>query len=149
MGPWLSIVFIGVTLVAAGLFLVLRGVDARADIERELRDEQVMTSGDAAIPGVLVQDAATAQSQSEVIKAHTLGRWGPYSELPRDDPGRASFIDGVALRTALNMAVMGFALSEMAIGSGVIILIAGLATLLFAAPALHFLAGMVVPRPSD
>lgn len=108
-----------------------------------------MTSGDAAIPGVLVTDAATARAQADVIKEHTLGRWGPYSSLEREDPRRASFIDGVALRSALNMAVMGFALAELAMGAGIIILIAGAATLLFAVPTLHILAGQIVPKRSD
>ncbi|MCY3944711.1 MAG: hypothetical protein OXF44_00320 [Anaerolineaceae bacterium] len=148
-GPWLSIAVLGITLVAAGLFMVVRGSEAWADIERELSAEEVMTSGDAAIPGVLVTDAATARAQADVIKEHTLGRWGPYSSLDREDPRRASFIDGVALRSALNMAVMGFALAELAIGAGIIILIAGAATLLFAVPTLHILAGQIVPKPSD
>ena len=148
-GPWLSIAVLGITLVAAGLFMIVRGSEAWADIERELSAEEVMTSGDAAIPGVLVTDAATARAQAEVIKEHTLGRWGPYSSLERDDPRRASFIDGVALRSALNMAVMGFALAELAIGAGIIILIAGAATLLFAVPTLHVLTGQIVPKPSD
>ena len=148
-GPWLSIAVLGITLVAAGLFMVVRGSEAWADIERELSAEEVMTSGDATIPGVLVTDAATARAQADVIKEHTLGRWGPYSSLDREDPRRASFIDGVALRSALNMAVMGFALAELAVGAGIIILIAGAATLLFAVPTLHILAGQIVPRPSD
>ncbi len=148
-GPWLSIAVLGITLVAAGLFMIVRGSEAWADIERELSAEEVMTSGDAAIPGVLVTDAATARAQADVIKEHTLGRWGPYSSLDREDPRRASFIDGVALRSALNMAVMGFALAELAIGAGIIILIAGAATLLFAVPTLHVLAGQIVPGPSD
>ena len=148
-GPWLSIAIVGVLLVAAGLFMIVRGSEAWADIERELRAEEVMTSGDATIPGVLVTDAATARAQADVIKEHTLGRWGPYSSLERDDPRRATFIDGVALRSALNMAVLGFALSEMAIGTGIIILLAGAATLLFAVPTLHILAGQIVPKPPD
>ena len=148
-GPWLSIAVLGILLVAAGLFMIVRGSEAWADIERELSAEEVMTSGDAAIPGVLVTDAATARAQADVIKEHTLGRWGPYSSLDREDPRRASFIDGVALRSALNMAVMGFALAELAIGAGIIILIAGAATLLFAVPTLHILAGQIVPKPAD
>lgn len=148
-GPWLSIAIVGVLLVAAGLFMIVRGSEAWADIERELRAEEVMTSGDATIPGVLVTDAATARAQADVIKEHTLGRWGPYSSLDREDPRRASFIDGVALRSALNMAVMGFALAELAMGAGIIILIAGAATLLFAVPTLHILAGQIVPKRSD
>ena len=148
-GPWMSMAVMGLLLLAAGLFFVIRGMDAKADIREELRAEQVMTSQDAAIPGVLVEDAETAKAQSDVIKDHTLGRWGPYSSLPRDDPRRASFIDGVALRTALNMAIMGFGLADMAIGGGIIILIAGAASLVFATPALYMLAGMVVARTPD
>jgi hypothetical protein len=143
--PWISTAFIGVILVAGGVFLVVKGIDARNEIQRELRAEQVITSADARTPGVLVEDSDTARAQADVIKDHTLGRWGPYSKLPREDPRRASFIDGVALRTALNMSVMGFALADLAIAGGIIILIAGGASIALAAPAIYFLAGMVVP----
>jgi hypothetical protein len=109
-----------------------------------LRAEQIVTSQDASIPGVIVDDAETARAQADVIKEHTLGTWGPYSELPREDPRRAQFVDGVALRTALNMAVMGFGITDLVIGAGVIVIIAGVATIALATPALYFLAGMVV-----
>ena len=81
----------------------------------ELRAENIITSKEASIPGVLVEDSATARAQAEVIKQHTLGTWGPYSELPREDPRRAQFIDGVTLRTSLNMAVMGFGITDLVI----------------------------------
>ena len=106
-----------------------------------------MTSGDTARPGVVIDDAETARMQADVIKEHTLGTWGPYSELPRDDPRRAQFIDGVTLRTALNMAVMGFGVTQLVIGGGLIILLAGLATVALATPSLYMLAGMVVSPP--
>jgi hypothetical protein len=93
-----------------------------------------------------VDDAETARAQADVIKEHTLGTWGPYSELPRDDPRRAQFIDGVTLRTALNAAAMGFGVTELVIGTGILVLIAGAATLVLATPGLYFLAGVVVPR---
>jgi hypothetical protein len=145
--PWLSSLALGLVLVAAGVYTVVRALDVRAEIRDELRDEQVVTSQDARIPGVLVQDAATAKAQADAIKSHTLGRWGPFSELPRDDPRRAQFIDGVALRTALNLAVMGFGITDLLLGLGAILIVAGAATVALAAPALYFLAGMVVRRP--
>jgi hypothetical protein len=118
----------------------------RDEIRDELRAEQITTSQDARIPGVLVDDAETARAQADVIKQHTLGTWGPYSQLPREDPRRAQFIDGVALRTALNMAVMGFGVTDLIIGAGVLVLAAGAATVLLATPGLYFLAGIVVSR---
>lgn len=144
--PWLASFVLGLLLVVGGAFMVLQGISVRNEIRNELRAEQIMTSQDARIPGVLVQDAETARAQADVIKMHTLGTWGPYSELPRDDPRRAQFIDGVTLRTALNMAVMGFGVTQLVIGAGVLVLLAGAATLFLATPGLYFLAGMVMQR---
>lgn len=144
--PWIAASVMGLLLVAVGAYSIIQGLDVRNQIRNELRDEQIITSQDASIPGVLVEDAETAKAQADVIKQHTLGTWGPYSQLPRDDPRRAQFVDGVALRTALNMAVMGFGITDLIIGMGVIVLLAGLATLGLATPALYLLAGMVVTR---
>ena len=127
--PWLSSLAVGLILLGAGAFVALTGVATRNQIKDQLRAEGVMTAADTARPGVLIEDADTAQMQADAIKQHTLGTWGPYSELPREDPRRAQFIDGVALRTALNMAVMGFAITDLLVGTGLIIVLAGLATL--------------------
>jgi hypothetical protein len=144
--PWIASLVLGLTLVIGGIFMVVQGISVRNEIRDELRDEHVTTSQDADPPGVLVEDAKTARAQADAIKQHTLGTWGPYSELPREDPRRAQFIDGVALRTALNMAVMGFGVTQLVIGAGALVLVAGLATLFLATPGLYFLAAMVVPN---
>lgn len=144
--PWLSSLILGLLLAGGGAYMVLQGLAVRNEIQSELRAERITTSKDAAIPGVLVEDAGTARAQADLIKEHTLGTWGPYSELPRDDPRRAQFIDGVTLRTALNMAVMGFGVTDLVIGAGALVLLAGLATLVLATPGLYFLAGMLLAR---
>ena len=145
--PWLASLTVGLVLLCGGAYMVFAGIQTRNELREELRAEQVMTSGDTPRPGVLIEDAETARMQADAIKEHTLGTWGPYSELPRDDPRRAQFIDGVTLRTALNMAVMGFGVTQLVIGGGLIILLAGLATVALATPGLYMLAGMIVPPP--
>lgn len=147
-GPWTSAATIGLILVAAGLFFLIKGISTRAEIRSELVQEQITTSKDASIPDVLVSDAETAKAQSDAIKGHTYGRWGPYSKMDRTDPNRAVYLDGVTLRTALNLAVAGLGVADMAIGAGILVLIAGIATLVLAAPALFFLAGVIVPGPA-
>ena len=142
--PWIGSLAVGLILLAGGGFMVMRGVETRELLRDELRAEQITTSGDASRPGVLIEDAETAQMQADVIKQHTLGTWGPYSQLPREDPRRAQFIDGVALRTALTMAVMGFGVTDLVIGAGLLIVLAGVATLMLATPSLYLLAGLVV-----
>ena len=146
--PWISSLVLGLVFLGGGAYMVFQGVDVRNEIRDELRDERVTTTQDAEIPGVLVDDAETARAQADIIKEHTLGTWGPYSELPRDDPRRAQFVDGVALRTALNMAVMGFGITDLVISAGIIVLAAGAATVVLGTPGLYYLAGMVAePRP--
>ena len=147
--PWIASLVLGISLSIGGVYMVIQGLNVRSEIRDELRDEQITTSQDASIPGVLVEDAATAKAQADVIKEHTLGTWGPYSQLPREDPRRAQFIDGVTLRSSLNMAVMGFGITELVIGAGVTILVAGLATVGLATPGIYYLAGMVVPKPES
>ena len=144
--PWIASGIVGLLLLVGGTYMVVQGLSVRNEIRDELKAEQITTSQDARLPGVLVKDAETARAQADVIKEHTLGTWGPYSELPRDDPRRAQFIDGVTLRTALNMAVMGFGVTDLVIGAGALVLVAGLATLLLATPGLYFLAGMVMAK---
>ena len=129
--------------------MAFTGVATRNEIRDEMRAEQVMTSADTARPGVLVQDAETARMQADAIKEHTLGTWGPYSALPRDDPRRAQFIDGVALRSALNMAVMGFGITDLLVGAGLMIVLAGVATVGLATPGLYLLAGIVTKPEVD
>ena len=147
--PWIASLILGISLAAGGIYMVTQGMSVRTEIRDQLRDEKITTSADASIPGVLVEDAKTAKAQADAIKQHTLGTWGPYSELPRDDPRRAQFIDGVTLRSSLNMAVMGFGVTDLVIGAGVTILVAGLATVGLATPGIYYLAGMVVPRPDS
>lgn len=75
--PWLASLAIGGILVGGGTLMVSSGIATRNLIREELPTEQVMTEADTARPGVLVEDAATAQMQADTIKHHTLGTWGP------------------------------------------------------------------------
>ena len=77
---------VGLPLVAAGLLFIVMGFDTHDQIREELKEEMVVTSDDAVMPGVLVDDAETAKAQAGVIKEHTLGTWSLYSELAHGRP---------------------------------------------------------------
>ncbi len=127
-------VLMGLGMIAMGSVFVYMGLEAKSDISAALRQEQVITSQDATIPGALVEDAATAQAQQDIIESHTFGRWGPYSQMERDDPNRDTYLSGLTLRTALNLAVVGFGVADLAIGTGAISIMLGL-----------IIAGLAVP----
>ena len=129
---------LGVGMIVIGSIFIFMGADAKGEIQEALRKERVITSKDATLPGVLVEDVATARAQQDVIEDHTFGRFGPYSGMERDDPNRDVYIKGLTLRNALNLAIVGFSLGDLAIGLGAVTIVLGLITTGLAIP-MHIL----------
>lgn len=140
---WLATAVFGAILLAMGAFFVYEAFDAKALIRAELADEAVVTGDDAAIPGVLVTNAAAAQAESDVIKAHTWGKYGPYSLMDREDPNRVTYLKGLTLRNSLNMAVLGFGVADLAMATGAAIMLIGFAAAALGAPVLYLAWGRV------
>ena len=127
-------ILLGIGMIALGVIFVLMGYGAKSDIREALLKERVITGADSAIPGVLVEDLMTAKAQQDTIEAHTFGRFGPYSGMERDDPNRDVYIKGLTLRNALNLAVVGFGVADLAIGIGWVTVVLGL-----------MIAGLAIP----
>ncbi len=140
-------VALGLGMVALGGVFIAMGLDGRGEVRDALAKEQVITSKDASIPGVLVQDAKTARAQQDAIEGHTFGRWGPYSSLDRDDPNRETYITGLTLRNSLNLAVVGFGLADLAVAMGAVTIVLGLIIAGFAVPV-HLLVTRLQTRTS-
>ncbi len=51
-----------------------------------------------------------------------------------DDPNRETYLKGLTLRNALNLAVVGFGVADLAIGTGAISIVLGLIVTGFAVP---------------
>ena len=138
---WIGAAAVGLAFVALGILFVVMGLDAKATIRAALADENVTTSSDAVefgVPaGILVRDAKTAEAQADVIKMHSIENYGLYTEMERDDPNRATYIKGLTLRNSLNLSVLGFGVADLAIGTGAVILLMGVATLAVGVPALY------------
>ena len=138
---WAGALALGLLFVGLGAMFIFTGLEAKDTIRVALMEENVITSADAVefgVPaGVLVNDATTAEAQAEVIKMHSFDRYGRYSDMDRDDPNRAAYIKGLTLRNSLNMAVMGFGIADLAIGTGAMIILMGAGTMAFVAPVLY------------
>lgn len=138
---WIAAAAAGLAFVGLGILFVVMGFDAKATIRAAMAEENVTTSKESVefgVPaGLLVQDAKTAEAQANVIKMHSIDRYGLYTEMERDDPNRATYVTGLTLRNSLNLAVMGFGVADLAIGTGAIVLLMGVATLVVGVPALY------------
>jgi hypothetical protein len=117
---WLVPLPLGAGFIAGGGYMVVQGLLAKRQVREALEAEQIVSSTESRIPGVLVNSAATAEAQEEVIRTHSLRETGgrTFAQLPRGDALRDYYLRAVTLRTALGLAVMGFKISDLVIGLG-------------------------------
>jgi hypothetical protein len=170
---WLAPIVLGVAFIAGGLYMVSEGRTAKDEVRDAIVRENITTSEDASIPNVQVNSAATAKAQAEAIEAHTLKTTGgeTYATVDRyiaadgvgttsnkeeallgpdgnpvANPARNTAFQGAALRTSLNLAVMGFKVSDLVIGMGFLMVAIGGTFVLFLAPAVYYAAELANER---
>lgn len=170
---WVAPIVLGVAFIAGGLYIVREGNAAKDEVRDAIVRENVTTSEDASIPNVKVTNAATAKAQAEAIEAHTLQTTGgdTYATVDRyiaadgvgttsnkdealkgpdgnpvANPARNTAFQGAALRTSLNLAVMGFKVSDLVIGMGFFMVAIGGTFVLFLAPAVYYAAELANER---
>ncbi len=79
-------------------------------------------------------------AQAEVIKRSTREQYGRYTDMARDDPNRDHYLRGLTLQNGLNLAVLGFGVADLAIGTGAVVILLGVAILGIGVPATYLLA---------
>ena len=136
---WAAGLLLGVVLIGLGAFFVVSGIQAKNKLVTAMAAEQISTSASASIPSQPIVNAATAQSQQDLLFKHSVGTYGPYSKLAKDDPNRASYLDALTIRNSLNMAVMGFGVSNLAMGAGAVIILLGLGAIGVGVPVLYWI----------
>ncbi len=135
---WIAPVILGLVFVALGAYTIREGVEAKDLVRTALVDERIVTSDDASIPGVLVNSAETARAEALVLKEHTWGEYGPYTEMERGDPNRDSYLNALTMRNSLNLAVMGLRMSDLVVGVGTLIVVLGVINVVGVAPMLRW-----------
>jgi hypothetical protein len=172
---WLVPIVLGVAFIAGGLYMVSEGNSAKDEVRDAIVSENIITSEDASIPNVQVNSAATAKAQSEVIKKHTLETTGgeTFATIDRylapdggttsdrdaalkgadgnpiPNPVRNTAFQSAALRTSLNLAVMGFKISDLVIGMGFFMVAVGATFIPFLAPAVYYAAEVANKRSRE
>lgn len=139
---WLAPLALGVVFIAAGIYMVLEGRAAHDEVRDAIVAENITTAEDAAIPNVLIDSPDEAKAQSDAIEQHYLKATGgkTYSELDREDPLRDTAFRAAALRTSLNLAVMGFKVSDLVVGMGAFMVVIAGVFVLVLAPAVYYSA---------
>jgi hypothetical protein len=123
---------VAITTIVAGGILIVAGAITYFAVHRQLSDEHIVVSSDAAhFGGQDVEGPFTAYEQAQTIKKHALDIGGgkTYAELPKDDPARQSVMTASFLRSSLYTSVVAFGVAALVIGLGVLFVLIGLALL--------------------
>lgn len=129
----------GLAFLVAGPFAISQGASAKGKVRATLRAEHIVTAKDASMPGRLIDTAAEAESQADIIAKHAAEATGgkTYAQMGREDPKRVVAFNGAALRTSLMTSVLAFGVSDLVIGIGAFITAVGLALLALAYVTQH------------
>ena len=149
------LIVIGVAFAIGGVFTVVRGLDARNQVQTELAAAKITTPEDASIPNAAVTDKATAESMANIIDHHAMEATGglTYSEMgrfatPDADPAgtndsaaaakdaagkplpnnaRNTAFQASMLRTSLFSSIMAFEIATLVVGLGIMLAAIGIA----------------------
>jgi hypothetical protein len=126
--------FLGIAFLVGGLFTLWQGwhtrnelVEALADERLEVQDPMILLTYEGArapegveVPTVLIDTAMEADAQARVIRTHTLSSTDgkTYSQMDREDPGRALYITSLTLQNSLHQAHIGLEISRLVLGIG-------------------------------
>ncbi len=128
-----------VCLVIGGIF-IWQSVDVKSGVVDKMRLMNESYGGDCEymsldgeihvypkkIDGV-IDTQWEAKYMADTLMAHRLSDYPPYTQMDRDDPDRATVIQGITMETALTVAQMGFGISTLALGIGVFMAVTGVA----------------------
>lgn len=123
---------LAVLVMVGGVVLALGGVGTWGLVQTSLADEKITVAEDARwFAGEPVDGPFTAYSQADIIEHHAMEASGgkTYAELDREDPVRATVMNGSFLRASLFTSVVSFGIAAMAVGLGALFLLVGAALL--------------------
>jgi hypothetical protein len=124
-----TLMVLGLILVAAGFYTLNRGWDAKDQVRTELEAQKIVTPEDASIPNTKVNSSETAIAMADIINEHAMKATGgkTYAELDREDPARQTAFNASMLRTSLYTSAMAFNVADLVVGIGLLLLAVGFA----------------------
>lgn len=163
---WIAPLVLGAVFIGGGIYMITQGNDAKDEVRDALVRENVTVSDDAdQYAGQLIDTPEEAKAEADVIWKHTVARTDgeTYATLDRfiaadgesttsnpdealidsggnpvANPARETALTSANLRTSLNLAVMGFKVSDLVIGLGVFMIVMGATLILFLSPAVYW-----------
>jgi len=109
--------------------MVVVGATTYAMVSSTLAQERITVSEDACLGGQTVAGPFTAYCEAMIISHHALEATGgkTYAELDREDPLRATAMNGSFLRASLFTSVVAFGVAFLVMALGILFILVGVA----------------------
>jgi hypothetical protein len=117
-----------IVIAVIGAIMLIGGAGTWVLVQSQLSDEKIVVAEDASSnAGKSVNGPLTAYSQAQIIQKHSLELAGDktYAQLDREDPKRATVMNGSFLRASLFTSVLAFGVSAMAMALGLVQVLLG------------------------
>ncbi|MCC6496124.1 MAG: aromatic ring-opening dioxygenase LigA [Propionibacteriaceae bacterium] len=127
---------LGLVSIIIGAVMIVAGAVTWGMVSTKLAAENITVSADAPMfAGAKVTGPLEAFVQADVINSHALKATGgkTYAQLDKEDPLRATAMNGSFLRSSLFTSVIAFGVALFAIGVGALAILTGWALQLLAA----------------
>ncbi len=119
---------LGLVSIIIGAVMIIAGAVTWGVVSTKLAAENITVSADAPmLAGARVTGPIEAFIQADVINHHALTATNgkTYAELGKDDPLRATAMNGSFLRSSLFTSVIAFGVALFAIGVGALAIVLG------------------------
>ena len=129
------VVFLGVVAIVVGAIFVAQGFAKNDLLVTSMQQEQItlgIESGDIEA-GEVIDNAAEAQLAGDTVREHRHGIAPTYGDLlggeryNPTDPTQLTYAQALNLENYLYLAVLGFGVTQIALGAGAFMIVTGLA----------------------
>ena len=117
-----TVVLTGFVALVSGMVFLWNGYSANRLVADRLVAEQVTLSGST---GVIVSNAQQAEQQAATVREHRTTRYGLYADTSGD--ARITYVNALTLENSLGLAILAFGVAQMAMGSGGVMILLGIA----------------------
>jgi hypothetical protein len=130
------VLLLGLASIALGGYFVQLGFEKANYLAGKMVEQNITyTAAGGDIVGA-IDTPREAQVMANVLQEHSQAL-GNYSQLKRDDPNRQQILNALTMTNSLEMAVMGFGLTDVVKASGAFMILVGAGFLLISIPGLR------------
>lgn len=130
------VLIIGLISIALGGFFINTGFTKANMITEKMVSENITYGGAGGTIAGIIDTPDEAQTMTGILDEHSKAM-GNYAQLKKDDPNRQQILNAMTMTNSLQLAVMGFGLTDVVKASGAFMILIGLSLGLISVPTLR------------